>query len=175
MSIIFRRSIAASIEQLCEEAAKADTKETNTDWLFVLPLYHFSKHSSEPFMPPEYNPEIIVFNTGLLDRLGGNWRLPQGWVSTLKENIHTMPVNSLYPIYRSVNDLYADLELLFAADPVLLNVFIALCPKEDYLSLFRKIPTYLSLTWLSHLPGTVKSINSKDVGYFHMLLFCVNT
>lgn len=168
----FRRIIAAALEQLCEEAAKADTKETNTDWLFVLPLYHFSKRSSEPFMPPEYNPEIIVFNTGLLDRLGGNWRLPQGWVSKMKENMRTM--SSKFPLpYRCVNDLFVDLEPLFAADPILLNVFIALCPKEDYLSLFSKIPTYLSFTWLSHLPETVKSINTKDVGYFCMLL-CIH-
>lgn len=88
----FSGTIADAIEQLCEQAANTDT---NTDWLFVLPLYHFTKGTSEPFMPVEYNPEkvIPVFNTGLLARLGGNWRLPHGLVSKLKENMHNMSVN----------------------------------------------------------------------------------
>ena len=75
---LFSAHIAASIEQLCVQAAKADTRDPNTDWLFVLPLYHFTKGTSKPFMPSEHNPEKIMFKTGLLAHLGDNWRLPQG-------------------------------------------------------------------------------------------------
>ena len=41
---------------------KARTKEPVWDWLYVLPLYHFMKGESEPFMSLEYNPEKIKFN-----------------------------------------------------------------------------------------------------------------
>lgn len=86
----FSVEIAAAIGQLCEQAAKADMKETNTDWLFVLPIYHFMKKSSEPFMAPEYNPEKVVFRTGLVARLG-TCRLPQGLVNKLNDStkLHT--------------------------------------------------------------------------------------
>lgn len=80
--------------------------------------------------------------------------------------------------FRGVNDLYMDLKPLFAADPMLLHVFIAMCPKEDYLSLFKKIPTYLSLTWASHLPKFVGYVNREDVSCFsisvsYIVITCV--
>ena len=76
--------------------------------------------------------------------------------------------SKLPPTFRCVNDLYMDLKPLFSADPMLLHVFIAMCPEEDYLSLFKKIPTYLSLTWVSLLTKSVGFINWGDVSYFSM-------
>ena len=75
---LFSVTIANAIGRLCQQAAKPGTKENNMDWLFVLPLYHFMDGISEPFMPPEYDPEKIVFHTRATE---ADWRLPQGLVS----------------------------------------------------------------------------------------------
>ena len=71
---------------------------------------------------------------------------------------------------RRANDLYMDLEPLFAADPMLLHVLIAMCPTEDYLKLFTKVPTYLSLSWISRLTKHVQTINNEDVSYFYLFV-----
>ena len=52
---------------------------------------------------------------------------------------------------RFVDEHYSSLEPLFEADPLLLYDFIYLCHKREYITLFKKIPTYLSLTWLCSL------------------------
>lgn len=69
----FSGTIATAVKQLCERAVEVDA--TNVDWLFVLPLYHFLIGTSKPFMAPEYSPEKIEFNIGLLN-IG--WKIPQG-------------------------------------------------------------------------------------------------
>lgn len=93
MSIIFSATIANAVGRLCQQAAKAGTKEANSDWLFVLPLYHFMDGISEPFMTPKYDPETILFYTRFSEF---EWRLPQGLVLTLKENVCTLQKNFLY-------------------------------------------------------------------------------
>lgn len=79
-------------------------------------------------------------------------------------SFHRLPLT-----FRWVDDGYEDLEPLFAADPVLCHVLVAMCPRDDYLTLFREIPTYLSLTWMSHLSESVKSVNKKEVSYLYLL------
>lgn len=76
----FSRNIAAALQQLCKQAIKAVTTETYKDWLYVLPFYHFIKDNREPFTSPEYDPEKIVFKTGLLELIGSTWKLPKGLV-----------------------------------------------------------------------------------------------
>ena len=156
----FRRDIAAAVGRLCQQGITAGTKESNMDWLFVLPFYHFMKGISEPFMTPEYDPEMIVFD----NKLEINRKLQPGLVSKLKESVYIY-FSKLTLLFRCVNNLYMELEPLFAADPMLLHVFIAMCSRKDYLSLFMKVPTYLSLTWVSHQPRLVTHVNWGDVSY----------
>ena len=52
---------------------------------------------------------------------------------------------------RLMDDVYPSLHPLFAADPLLLHVFIYICGNEELLSLFSMIPAYLSLTRLSQM------------------------
>ena len=52
---------------------------------------------------------------------------------------------------------------LFSADPILLHLFIGICPREDYLGLFTNIPTYLALTFVSHLSVKVQYVNKDEV------------
>ena len=52
---------------------------------------------------------------------------------------------------------------LFSADPILLHLFIGICPREDYLYLFTNIPTYLALTFVLHLSQKVQCINNDEV------------
>ena len=47
---------------------------------------------------------------------------------------------------------YSSLRECFDADPLLLYDFVYMCPEEEYLSLFSKLPVSLSLTWLSFKP-----------------------
>ena len=84
-------------------------------------------------------------------------------------------ISELSLSFRCVNDLYMDLKPLFAADPMLLHVFIAICPEEDCLSLFMKIPTYLSLTWVSRLPKLIRYVNREDVSYFFHINILVHS
>ena len=62
-----------------------------------------------------------------------------------------------------MNELYAEMEPLFAADPNLLHMFIAMCPEEDYLCLFRLIPAYLTLVVVSRQPKKVQYVNKEEV------------
>lgn len=64
--------------------------------------------------------------------------------------------------YSLMDNIYPSLHPLFVADPILLHVFIYICRKEEYCSLFKKIPAYLSLTFLSQ----VQKLTSSEVsGY----------
>ena len=81
----YSKTIATAVKALCQRQMKDSTNETNVDWLFVLPLYHFMDGKSEPFMPPEYDPEKILFYTELMDR---SWKLPKGLVSKLTKNLY---------------------------------------------------------------------------------------
>ena len=72
-------------------------------------------------------------------------------------------------ISRFVDEHYSSLEPLFAADPVVLHDFIYLCREGDYKSLFKKIPTYLSLTWLSTLCLEIRRFYQDDVCFTTMM------
>ena len=85
MLILFSGIIATVFGRLCQQAAKAGTKDANMDWLFVLPLYHFMDGISDPFMPPEYDPEKIQFHTRAMEI---NWRLPQGLEAQFGKKVH---------------------------------------------------------------------------------------
>ena len=50
-----RSIIAKAVALLCEEAIKAKISEPCWDWLYVLPLYHFMKGLSEPFMDLQFD------------------------------------------------------------------------------------------------------------------------
>ena len=76
---------------------------------------------------------------------------------------------------RFVDEHYSSLEPLFAADPVLLHDFIYLCREGDYKSLFKKIPTYLSLTWLSTLCLELRRFYQDDVCFATMMYDHIST
>ena len=47
---------------------------------------------------------------------------------------------------------FSSLEPYFAADPLLLYDFIYICPESEYVTLFSKIPGFLSLRCLTFIP-----------------------
>lgn len=61
------------------------------------------------------------------------------------------------------------LEPYFVADPLLLCDFVYFCPEDDYPELFKRVPTHLSLAWLSShqpLPFLHKDVSSlADVNF----------
>lgn len=57
MSLFVRKDLYLAIEWLCRNFIKL-THGKNIDWLQVLPLYHFLRGISQPFVPIEMNPEM---------------------------------------------------------------------------------------------------------------------
>ena len=62
-----------------------------------------------------------------------------------------------------MDEHYQSLEPLFVADPLLLYDFIYICQPGEYASLFSKIPTSLSLTWLSSLCHNMRPFVHENV------------
>lgn len=52
---------------------------------------------------------------------------------------------------RFIEKHFDEFEDLFALDPLLLRLFIYICPKKDLFSLFEHIPTVLSTIWLTSM------------------------
>ena len=78
---VCRSEIAEAVKLLCEEAIKAGTSEPCWDWLYVLPLYHFMKGISEPFMDLQYNLKDIQFyaTSKELDLFAVKNKMPDGY------------------------------------------------------------------------------------------------
>ena len=66
---------------------------------------------------------------------------------------------------RFVNEHYNSLEPLFDVDPLLLHDFIYLTRPGDYVNLFQKIPTHLSLACLLLLAFELRRFYSDDVSF----------
>ena len=66
---------------------------------------------------------------------------------------------------RFVNEHYNSLEQLFDFDPLLLHDFIYLTRPGDYVNLFQKIPTHLSLACLLSLALEHSKFYSDDVSF----------
>ncbi len=64
-------------------------------------------------------------------------------------------VAKYYPVFQS--------QRLFEVDPLLLPLFIGLCPKNDMLSLIERVPVFLSATWLSVRAHKITSLNKNEV------------
>ncbi len=52
---------------------------------------------------------------------------------------------------------------LFSVDPLLLPVFIGLCPKNDLSPLIDNVPVFMSTTWLSVLASKITRLNLREV------------
>jgi hypothetical protein len=81
-------------------------------------------------MTPERSPRKIRINARADDK-----------------NLSLKQLKSKVPV-GFVDQHYSSLAQLFAVDPLLLHDIIYICRPGDYMSLFQKIPSYLSLTWL---------------------------
>lgn len=49
---------------------------------------------------------------------------------------------------------YQSMQDLFALDPLLLPIFINMCPKRDLRELFKYIPPYVSTAYASYMVST---------------------
>ena len=61
---LYRPLVSSAVSRLCREANNSNMKQPVWDILHVIPLYHFMKGKSKPFMLPELNPECIQLHTG---------------------------------------------------------------------------------------------------------------
>ena len=67
--------------------------------------------------------------------------------------------------FRFVKEHYNSLEQLFHADPLLLHYFIFLTRPGDYVNLFQKIPTHLSLECVLSLAVELRRFSVDDVSF----------
>lgn len=65
---------------------------------------------------------------------------------------------------RFVSEYYSSLEQHFHADPLLLHDFIYLTRSSEYISLFQRIPTHLSLACLLSVASELSNFTSNKVG-----------
>lgn len=73
--------------------------------------------------------------------------------------------------FRFVGDFYTPLEPYFVADPLLLYDFVYLCPEDDYQVLFGKVPSHISLTWLtSYRPLPLLQYHVRNSPFHKVLL-----
>ena len=165
---VCRSNIAKAVELLCEEAIKAGTREPCWDWLYVLPLYHFMKGLSEPFMGLQHDFRSIQFNATAkeLDLYAVKKNITNGYGEQLDVWVFAFHVILYFPL-SFVEKFYPTLEPLFAADPQLLYDFIYICPEEEYQSLFSRIPADLSLALLLSLTKSLTFLFRDDVYLFY--------
>ena len=62
-----------------------------------------------------------------------------------------------------MSEHFSRLEELFHADPLLLHDIIYLTQSDDYVNLFQRIPTYLSLACLLSLFSELSRFNRNNV------------
>ena len=60
---------------------------------------------------------------------------------------HGIPINLL----RLIEEHYSFLEPLLQADPLLLLVLVYICPQKQLTHLVKRIPLYISASWVSYL------------------------
>lgn len=63
-----------------------------------------------------------------------------------------------------MEEMFDKFEHLCIFDPLLLYVFVYICPRKDLPALFERIPPVLSTRWLEHMLGSYARIfNEKEV------------
>lgn len=67
--------------------------------------------------------------------------------------------------FRFVEAHFSRMQTLFILDPLFLQTFIYLTPQKDLPVLFKRIPPYLSATWLSQKANKIHSLNKDEVCY----------
>ena len=100
------------------------------EWLEALPLVHFLKGSSKPFAQLP-SPNQLQWVYGFLQQ----------------QAVGKHEINDAVKSYQLMQDL-------LAMDPLLLPVFINLCPKKDLVALFKYIPPYVSTAYVSYMVST---------------------
>ena len=48
-------------------------------------------------------------------------------------------------------EIFDKVEEFFILDPLLLQLFVYICPKKDLPAMFQRIPPVLSTAWLAHM------------------------
>ena len=75
----------------------------------------------------------------------------------------TLFVTHLCNPYRFFRRYYAELLDLFQCDPVLLQVFMILCPIDELPLLITTLSPYYSLSWLAYMASEIEKMSLKDV------------
>jgi hypothetical protein len=136
----YRPTVSSAFSKLFKDAMGYSGTAV-LDWLYVVPLYHFMNGDCKPYMKLECSPKI-----------GARAENPELNLKQFKRNI---PLGF-------VKEHYNSLEQLFVADPLLLHDFIYLTRPDDYVNLFQKIPTHLSLACLLSLAFELWNFNIDD-------------
>uniref|UniRef100_A0A1X7VJE0 Uncharacterized protein n=1 Tax=Amphimedon queenslandica TaxID=400682 RepID=A0A1X7VJE0_AMPQE len=133
-NIDLKKELHRSVERLCRQFIKL-IQGKSIDWLrnTPLPLYHFLRGISEPFVPIEMNLEM-------------EWTFWQ----TIKDNKRSFH-KYLQEKDSRFKDIYLSLEDLMKFDPVLMKVVLYLCPEDQLHTIIPLAPPFLITSYLIHI------------------------
>eukprot|EP00731_Ephydatia_muelleri_P002838 Em0001g2838a len=123
-----RHVVGYAIWQLCSQQWRNTKEPLCTEWLHALPLAHLLCGSCTPFgeMP---RPKDLQWVDETLQQRG---------VSGRNEILNAF-------------EQYQKLQDLFQLDPLLLPVFVHVCPRKELTTLFKFIPSYVSTAYISYM------------------------
>lgn len=143
--------------------------EKHLEWLEIIPLVNLlRKRNLQSGGLHEEDPKRISWNTVMnlhgtrLDIL--RTRTHPGYADYFSKP--ALLIESL--LHRFFEKNYERLLDLFQYDPVLLQVFIILCPYDDLSVLITKIHPNHSLSWFTHIASEIEKMSVADVsGIFY--------
>lgn len=117
--------------------------------LNLLALQHLIKEDCEPFGNPERNPRNIKWTQYAPRETDVSLGKMKSII--IKPGLANIALYLVYFVFRDSPKLYSDLKPLFLIDPLLLPMFVYLCPSTEYETLFKVIPPFYSVARLAHM------------------------
>lgn len=159
----FRENAASAICTLSKHAARINSFDP-LSWLRALPLVHFMRKQSNPFGLMTINPERIDFRSP-------NLQLQQG-VDTAGNKGTLKYVNAyndeyfinFYFYFRMFESSFEEMKPFFQLDPLLLPLFVSVCPISELKFLIDHIPLSLFTLWIHRrFVEEIECINLSEV------------
>lgn len=172
LHFIYRQILTGAIEKFVGKLTGARTASSHLGLLFnLLTLYHFLKKVSEPFGYLEQDPKQITWHLSTSGSIFSKLDLLLEILSQqLASNNYSLCLYLHH--YRALVKLYSGLEPLFNINPLLLPVFVCMCPFSGYPGLFQVLPPFYSmarLAYLSDQSSNVPNVSSVNLNVaFHV-------
>lgn len=159
----FRGNVAGAICALSKHAAHMKGFDP-LSWLCAMPLVHFLRKQSNPFGVMSINPERIDFRDPNLHlQLSGETALNKGTLQYVNTYYDEYFFN-FYLYFRMVESSLNKMKPFFELDPLLLPLFVSICPISELELLIDHIPLSLFTLWIHRrFVEEIECINRSEV------------